>query len=337
MPIAVYHFHKAGLYGALANMVAIPLTTFVVMPLEALALLLDSVGAGAPVWWLTERALAGLLALARAVASAPGSVAAIPAMPVGAYALAVGGGLWLALWRTRLRRLGVAPLVVGIGCALLTPAPDLLVTGDGRHVAVRTSGGVALLRDRAGDYVRDTLAVNAGLDGEPMLLAEQRDATCSRDLCVTDASAGGKRWRVLATRSAYLVPAAELTAACRTADIVVSERALPKECNPRWLKLDKPMLSKSGGVAVTLASGRITTVMNPADRHPWRVPPLTAGSAKGHTKVTPSSMRRRFRDSGGGYRKAYPEYEPAEGGSAGDRRRGWRDRGAPSRPRDGNI
>ncbi|WP_447411823.1 ComEC/Rec2 family competence protein, partial [Clostridium perfringens] len=58
MPIAVYHFHKAGLYGAFANLVAIPLTTFVIMPLEALALLLDVAGWGAPIWWLTGQAMA---------------------------------------------------------------------------------------------------------------------------------------------------------------------------------------------------------------------------------------------------------------------------------------
>src|SRR4029079_10062726 len=29
-PIALYHFHKAGLYGAVANIVAIPLTTFII-------------------------------------------------------------------------------------------------------------------------------------------------------------------------------------------------------------------------------------------------------------------------------------------------------------------
>ena len=81
MPIAVYHFHKAGLYGALANIVAIPLTTFVIMPLEALALLLDLVGLGAPFWWLAGQALALLLWLAHAVAAAPGAVAALPAMP----------------------------------------------------------------------------------------------------------------------------------------------------------------------------------------------------------------------------------------------------------------
>jgi competence protein ComEC len=43
-PIALYHFHQAGLLGAIANLVAIPLTTFVVMPFEALALLLDIMG-----------------------------------------------------------------------------------------------------------------------------------------------------------------------------------------------------------------------------------------------------------------------------------------------------
>jgi competence protein ComEC len=281
MPIAVYHFHKAGLYGALANMVAIPLTTFVVMPLEALALLLDGAGLGAPAWWLTERALGALLWIARTVAAAPGSVAVLPATPEGAYALAVGGGLWIALWRTRWRRLGVLPLALGIAWAAATPAPDLLVTGDGRHVAVRTAGGVALLRDRAGDYVRDTLSANAGLDGEPMLLAEQRNATCSRDLCATEIVANGRRWRVLATRSAYLVPVAELVAACRTADIVVSERMLPRRCVPRWLRLDRSTLSKSGGVAIGFAGGRVTTVLDPADRHPWRVRPTVGPVSSG--------------------------------------------------------
>ena len=56
MPIGLFHFHKAGVYGALANIVAIPLTTFVIMPLEALALALDVAGIGAPAWWLTARA-----------------------------------------------------------------------------------------------------------------------------------------------------------------------------------------------------------------------------------------------------------------------------------------
>ncbi|MEG3144712.1 ComEC/Rec2 family competence protein [Sphingomonas sp. RT2P30] len=272
LPISLFHFHKAGVYGAVANIVAIPLTTFVTMPLEALALLFDLVGAGAPFWWLTARSLDLLLWIAHSTASIPGSVAALPSMPGGAYALMVAGGLWIALWRTRWRRLGLLPLIAGATWALLTPAPDLLVTGDGRHVALRTSdGGLALLRDRTGDYVADMMTENSGADGEPMLLADQPDARCSRDLCLAERVAGGRHWRILATRSTYLVPVEQLVAACATADIVISERRLPARCRPRWLRLDRATLAQTGGVAIALSSVSVRTVRSGIDEHPWRV------------------------------------------------------------------
>jgi competence protein ComEC len=281
MPIAAWHFHRAGLYGALANIVAIPLTTFVVMPLEALALALDLLGLGGPVWWLTGHALGALLWLARAVAAAPGAVAALPAMPAGAFALMAAGGLWIALWRTRSRRVGVIPLAVGAGWALLTPAPDLLVTGDGRHLALRSDDGrLALLRERAGDYTRTMLAESGGVNGELPLIDDQKGARCSRDLCMAEVGAGGRVWRVLATRSAYPVPWRELIQACGTADIVVSERWLPDGCTPRWLKLDRPTLARTGGVAISFKRGRVETVRRAGDRHPWVVASPQAGSGR---------------------------------------------------------
>lgn len=270
MPIAVYHFHKAGIYGALANIVAIPFTTFVIMPLEAAALVGDAGSLGAPLWWLTGHALELLLALARTVSAAPGAVTALPAMPDGAFALLLAGGLWLALWRTPLRLAGTLPIAAGLAWTLSIPAPDLLVTGDGRHLAIRVGDTMALLRDRAGDYTRDTLAENGGLDGEPAWLAERPEARCSRDLCMITRHAGDRRWSILATRSAYLVPAGDLIAACARADIVVSERRLPARCRPRWLRLDRPLLERTGGVTVTLATGRVRTVLSPSDVHPWR-------------------------------------------------------------------
>jgi competence protein ComEC len=276
MPIAAFHFHQAGLYGALANIIAIPLTTFVVMPLEALALVLDTLGLGWPFWWLAGVALRWLLALAHLVAVSPGAVAAVPAMPTGAFALMVGGGLWLALWRSGWRLAGLVPLAAGAAWAGATPAPDLLVTGDGRHLAVRTGAGLAILRDRAGDYTRDVLSEGAGADGEPALLSDAPEARCSRDLCLVTVARGRRHWRVLATRSPYLVPVRELTAACRAADIVVSERRLPRGCAPAWLKLDRPALARSGGVAVTFGVERVVTVRRPGDRHPWAIAPTIA-------------------------------------------------------------
>jgi competence protein ComEC len=280
LPIAAYHFHKAGLYGALANIVAIPWTTFVVMPLEVLALLLDAVGLGAPLWWLVARSIAALLWLARTVAAAPGAVSAVPVMPDAAFALIVAGGLWLALWQTGWRRWGLVPLAAGIVWALTVPPPDLLVTGDGRHAAIRTGARIALLRDRTGDYMRTVLSETGGVEGEPGLLSDARAARCTADLCL--AAVG--RWRVLMTRSAYLVPAGELANACRRADIVVSERRLPRTCRPRWLRLDQPVLARTGGLTVNFDRGSIKTVRTPGDEHPWRRPatvmPPRAGAGR---------------------------------------------------------
>jgi competence protein ComEC len=202
---------------------------------------------------------------------------------MGAFLAMIAGGLWLALWNTRVRWVGVLPIVVGAVWAASTPPPDLLVTGDGRHMAIRVGGRLALLRDRAGDYTRAMLAENGGTDGEPWLLDDLPEARCSRDACVATIDGQGRRFRVLATRSGYQLAWKDLVVACQAADVVVSDRRLPRACRPRWLRLDAPVLRRTGGVMLTLASGRVRTVMHPGDRHPWLVgakvaPPRTEGT-----------------------------------------------------------
>ncbi|NLS27164.1 hypothetical protein S2M10_21570 [Sphingomonas sp. S2M10] len=274
MPIGLFHFHKAGVYGALANIVAIPLTTFVVMPLEALALVADLAGVGAPFWWLTAKAMALLLGIAHAVADAPGAVAALPIMPAGAFAAMVAGGLWIGLWRTRARMLGLVPLCLGALWAAATPGPDLLVTGDGRHAALRMAdGSFALLRDRAGDFTRQVLGENGGVEADALAaLTDRPDARCSPDLCVAALARRGRHWRVAATRSAYPVAWRDLVAVCAASDVMISERRLPRACHPRWLRLDRETLARTGGIAVTFPDGSVRRVRG-RGRHPWLDPP----------------------------------------------------------------
>ncbi|HKX22674.1 MAG TPA: ComEC/Rec2 family competence protein [Rhizorhapis sp.] len=269
-PIALYHFHQTGLYGASANIIAIPLTTFVIMPLEALALFLDLAGLGAPAWWLAGKALGLLLWLAHFVSGQPHAVAMLPVFPAWAFALVAGGGLWISLWRTRVRYYGLAPVIGGLAAMLLSPAPDLLVTGDGRHLVVRTSdGGMALLRGKAGDYVRDVLSENAGYQGDLGEISKLPNARCSPDLCSVTLRRGDRDWRIMASRSRYMVPWRQLAAQCRMADIVISDRRLPKGCVPRWLKLDRPFLSRHGGVSVSFETQIVRTAIDPLDGHPW--------------------------------------------------------------------
>ena len=271
IPIALYHFHKSGLYGVAANIVAIPLTTFVIMPLEAGALLLDVVGLGPPVWWLAGLSLDLLLGLAHFVANSRGAIVMMAAMPPWTLGMMIAGGLWLFLWTSRPRLWGFAPILFGAVAAAMSPKPDVLVTGDGRHLAVVDADGTPLLlRERSGDFIRSVVADSAGFDDEPGDLASRPFASCSRDSCIALLERGGRRWQVLATRSAQSIEWRALVSACSDADIVVSSRWLPRGCAPRWLKLDRDSLGRTGGVAVYLGRRpRAVTVADRIGKHPW--------------------------------------------------------------------
>nr|WP_232366559.1 ComEC/Rec2 family competence protein [Alteripontixanthobacter muriae] len=110
MPIVLNHFHRAGIYGAVANLVAIPLVTMISMPLIALALALDLFDLGAPAWWLVGGSLDALLAIAHFTAARPGSVTLVPSTGSGAVINFAAGMLWLALWQGRIRFWGCCPL-----------------------------------------------------------------------------------------------------------------------------------------------------------------------------------------------------------------------------------
>ena len=275
MPIGLFHFHRAGIYGALANVIAIPLTTLASMPLIALALLFDAIGAGAPFWWLAGKSLELLLALAHWTAGMPGAVTMMPAMGEGAFGLFVLGGLWLALWRGGVRLAGLVPAALGLALLLQVRAPDLLVSGDGRHVGItgEAANELLVLRDSRSDYTRDNLAETAGMDGELRLLDDWPGARCNPGYCAITLNRGGRDWRVLMARSKVMVPERALAAACERADVVISERYLPWSCKPRWLKADRDLLQRSGGLTIDFANRQISTVAQDEGEHGWWNPP----------------------------------------------------------------
>jgi competence protein ComEC len=274
MPVVLFHFHRAGLYGAFANVIAIPLVTFVSMPLIALGLLFDLVGAGAPFWWLVERSLDLLLGIAHFTASQPGAVKLMPQIGDVAIALFASGGLWLALWSGRARLLGLVPVIVASLITVLTPVPDLLVSGDGRQVGVTMTAAdgtrrLLSLRDSRSSYARDNLIELAGVKGDPVPLAKWPGARCSSAFCTLVINQGGRDWAILMARSRDRVEERALASACAEADIVIADRYLPRSCRPRWLKADRRLLTATGGLSIDLDRRTVSTVAEREGGHGW--------------------------------------------------------------------
>ncbi len=269
-PIALFHFHKAGLYGAMANVVAIPMTTFIIMPAEALALVFDVIGLGAPFWWLAGQGIAAILTLAHYVSDLPGAVTMLPAMPIWAFGTFIMGALIFGLLTSHSRYCGVALSALGIIAMVMAPRPDILVTGDGKHLAlVSADGDVALLRGKAGEFVRGMISEKAGSDGEAIRIEDWLGAQCTADNCVVTLKGKSRNWTLLATRTRNPIPSMEMAAACKRVDIVVSDRWLPKSCRPKWIKADRQLLEQTGGLAFYLDTQSVVTANENSGHLPW--------------------------------------------------------------------
>ncbi len=271
-PIALFHFHRAGLYGAFANILAIPLTTFVVMPSTLLGLAFDLVGAGKPFWYVAQTGATFILDLAHGVAAAPGAQLVRPAMPLWAFWCMLTPLLVIAIFPVKRAKWLLGFYLIGALGLATAPRADLLVTGDGKHLAVIDGQGrLALLRSGAGDFVKRSLSESAGIDIEPIEIEDWPGTQCNADSCIVTIVNGARSWTLLASRSGHFVPTLEMVAACSRVDILVSDRWLPSKCQPRWLKLDRRMLEKTGGVAIRLADQNVTTVQSQSGTSPWAI------------------------------------------------------------------
>ncbi|WP_228726931.1 hypothetical protein [Novosphingobium aureum] len=151
-----------------------------------------------------------------------------------------------------------------------------MITGDGRQISLAHGSGeeraIYLLRETRSDYVTDILEEISGLPVAQAPISMLSRARCSSDFCTIDWREGGVERSLLVSRGRELVPERALAAACDNVDIVVSDRWLPRSCQPRWLKADRGLLSRSGGLAIDLARGTVRSVADGQDDHGWTLP-----------------------------------------------------------------
>lgn len=151
-PFTIYHFNRLPLYSVAANIVAVPITGFWVMPWAILTCLLMPLHleslALVPMSWGID----AITAVAKGVTAWPGAVATLPSMPPWGIAVAAAGGLWLAIWRRSWRWWGVLPLVFGLFSAGFERPPDILISGNARLVAVRAADGRYLPSKAKGEH-----------------------------------------------------------------------------------------------------------------------------------------------------------------------------------------
>jgi competence protein ComEC len=265
-PFAIYHFQTLSLYGFIANMAAIPITSFWVMPSILLAyltapfgwdgLFIDAAGAGVAI----------TIRIATTVASWPYSIFYWPAMPGFALVFVVLGGLWLCIWREKWRYLGLAAIMIGMLYPLYTPKPDFFVTPDGKEWAARLDDG----RLAVSNIDHDKFSVtqwqqrlgNVEMIDSTALPPDNRQIRCDEQGCVYRHGT-----HILA------MPDLEATALedCQHADIAIAP-FLIKECAARYI-IDDPSLWVHGAHAIYFDGDnvRIESARSNRGARPWSI------------------------------------------------------------------
>jgi competence protein ComEC len=271
MPFTIYHFNRFPLYSVAANILAVPITGFWIMPwavvscvlmplhLEAMALV--------PMGWGID----AVAAIAHAVTALPGAVLRVPSMPPEGLVLLAAGGLWLCIWQRRWRLLGLIPMAAGYATLLLAMPPDVLVSDNAKLVAVRAADGDYLpSHARGGAWTEDSWTQRAAATLESAWpkagASADRRLSCDADDC---------RYRVAGRTVVIVRRRADVAAACRNADLVISPVAAHYNCHGAQL-IDSVDTWKHGGHAVWLSPAGIAveSISDWRGTRPWTHDPV---------------------------------------------------------------
>ncbi|SJZ47532.1 competence protein ComEC [Enhydrobacter aerosaccus] len=263
---AAYHFNRLSFLGVGANLLGVPLTGFWIMPWGLLAMLLMPLGleklALVPMGWGID----GLDAIAAHVSSWPQAAMLVPSLPGASLWLFTMGGLWLCLWRRRWRLAGVPIGAIGL---LLGPgpAPDLLMSEDGRVLGLRDGHGTLQVASARTDrFVTEAWARRSGQDGARKWMASAEEQAlglgCQTGLC---------RWQKGPWKVALVSDDQRLAEACASSDIVLSTVDAQGRCRGPRLVIDRRDAWREGAQALWLEDSglRRATANGARGDRPW--------------------------------------------------------------------
>lgn len=156
LPFTLYFFHRFSLHAIEANLVAVPLTSLVIMPSALLACLLTPFDLGAWPLWVFEKSLGLLTKIAATVAAWPGANISVSPPPLFSFILMILGSLWLCLWQESWRKWGIFPIILGILSMGWHRPPRLFIDGQGKLVGLYDKDILYVSSTRKGKFTAES-------------------------------------------------------------------------------------------------------------------------------------------------------------------------------------
>lgn len=251
-PLTHYHFQQLQGYGVVSNMLAIPLTSFWLMPAALIAFVVMPFGLEHWPLWLLGKGIEWLMWIADSVAHLPGANWQPANLPLPALILMVLGALWLLIWQLRWRWLGLLPITAGIIIAMFPAQPLAIIADDGRFAAIKRGDGYVLFSDN--DRRRDdSFTPNEWQQWLGVKEYEKADALCNSAYCQSN--------DIVFVRDQNILPEV-----CDGKNIIIHPHGLLKNCGQQ--DIDRKLLKRERSIMLE-NDGRLKSVEGTIGARPW--------------------------------------------------------------------
>jgi competence protein ComEC len=266
-PFVLYNFNRFAIFGLIANMIVIPLASFVIMPGIVIALLLFPFGKQ----WLgyipLEFGTDIMLWVAGWVTHLPYASLHLPAPTDIGLIVAVAGLLWLCLMRQYWRVAGIPLVAAGMATMLLHSSPDVIISHDAHQMMVRVEGGhFTLLKGAARSFTVQNWLRAEGEEGVVKL--KESGVECDKEQCMYRY----KGHSVLLVKAAWDSEAAK-TACTMPVDVMVAWHYLHKEsCTGPKQLIGRDALERHGAHLIWMDTLRMKRTREGIGQRAWQLP-----------------------------------------------------------------
>lgn len=187
-PFTLYHFQQLPLYGFLANVLAIPVLGFVVMPAAVAAFVLMPLGLEWLVTPFIGQGVEVILGVAHYVAAMDHAVFTVALWPGASLGLFSLGFILFILLRGRMKLLGLVPVFLFLLVIFNQKQPDILISSGGELVAIKGHEPVLFVSDLRKERFSRKIWIQAlGLEEEAVKKWPQEgslgDLSCGEEGC----------------------------------------------------------------------------------------------------------------------------------------------------------
>ena len=162
-PYTLALFNRITLQTIVGNFLAIPLTSVLIMPAATFSIFSLLFGGIELVFWVFSFGLNQLIRIAEMVSSWPGAAILFPTPPPSFLGLITLGTLWMCIWKSKWRWLGMLPC--GTACIILPfqNSPTIYASGDGSVIAYSLKDVLYVSSLKRGSFYTDQWMKELGL------------------------------------------------------------------------------------------------------------------------------------------------------------------------------